>query len=344
MGIFFIAIVISFFVLFFMNVLFVILNLIFISTDGLEAYGLLEDGSFIDLISVSVFFKWILLGDAIWIIIALMFAVKRKHYKTNEEFHYLTWHTISEPRICVIIPAYNEEPIIEKVVKDYLNEDNVIEVLVINNHSTDKTADIAEKCGAKVIRKERNTGYADSCVMGFKESLKTNANILVLTEADGTFNSRDLSKMVPYLENVDMVIGTREIQVLSEKGNQNKMFYVWGNFLLAKLLQMKYFSLLHMGVISLTDVGCAYRCIRRDALEKIIEQFTYPNSDKVIVKPKSGLFALFMTTLGIRNDLRIVEVPVTFQKRVGISKTKSDKKLRAIRYGLEFFWYILYND
>ncbi len=51
-----------------------------------------------------------------------------------------------------------------------------------------------------------------------------------------------------------------------------------------------------------------------------------------------------MTTLGIRNDLRIVEVPVTFQKRVGISKTKSDKKLRAIRYGLEFFWYILYDD
>ena len=150
--------------------------------------------------------------------------------------------------------------------------------------------------------------------------------------------------MIPYLENVDMVIGTREIQVLSEKGNQNKMFYVWGNFLLAKLLQIKYFSLLHMGVISLTDVVCAYRCIRRDALEKIIEQFTYPNSDKVIVKPKSGLFALFMTTLGIRNDLRIVEVPVTFQKRVGISKTKSDKKLRAIRYGLEFFWFILYSN
>ena len=80
MGIFFIAIVISFFVLFFMNVLFVVLNLIFISTDGLQAYGLLEDRNFIDLISVSVFFKWIILGDVIWIIIALMFAVKRKHY------------------------------------------------------------------------------------------------------------------------------------------------------------------------------------------------------------------------------------------------------------------------
>ena len=162
-------------VLFFINVLFVILNIIFISTDGIQS--LLEKKEIIDLIYFSVFFKWIILGDVIWIIIALMFAVKRKHYKTNEKFHYLTWHTISEPRICVIIPAYNEEPIIEKVVKDYLNEDNVIEVIVINNHSTDKTADIAEKCGAKVIRKERNTGYANSSVMGFKESLKTTKNL-----------------------------------------------------------------------------------------------------------------------------------------------------------------------
>ena len=342
MGIFFTIIVLSFMVLFLMNILFVLVNLIFMSNNGLQA--LLEGKNFIDLVYFSVFFKWIILGDSLWVAIALIFALKRKHYKTNEELHYLTWNKNLEPRICVIVPAYNEELVIEKIVKDYLNEDNVNQVLVIDNHSTDKTAEIAEKCGAKVIRKERNTGYADSCVSGFKESLKTDANIIVLTEADGTFSSRDLSKMIPYLENTDMVIGTREIQVLSEKGNQNKMFYVWGNFLLAKLLQIKYISLLHMGVVSLTDVGCAYRCIRREALEKIIDQFTYTNTDKVIVKPNSGLFALFMTILGIRNDLRIVEVPITFRKRIGISKTKSDKKLRAIKYGLEFFWHILYSD
>ncbi len=339
MGLFFIIIVVSFIFLFFTNILFVVLNLIFMSTNGVES--LLENKNFIDLIYFSVFFKWIILGDAIWVTISLIFALKRKHYKTNKEFHYLRWNVIPESRICVIIPAYNEEPVIEKIVNDYLNKNNVIQVLVIDNHSTDKTADIAEKCGAKVIRKEKNTGYANSCVTGLKESLNTNANIIVLTEADGTFDGRDLSKMIPYLENVDMVIGTREIQVLSEKGNQNKMFYVWGNFLLAKLLQIKYFSLLHMGVVSLTDVGCAYRCIRREALEKIIDQFTYPNTDKVIVKPMSGLFALFMTVIGIKNDLRIVEIPITFKKRIGISKTESDKKIKAIKYGLEFFWFIL---
>jgi glycosyltransferase involved in cell wall biosynthesis len=212
---------------------------------------------------------------------------------------------------------------------------------VIDNHSSDNTAKIAESCGAIVIRKNKNMGYAHSCVMGLKKSLETDANIIALTEADGTFAGIDLEKMVPYLENVDMVIGTREIQVLSEKGNQNKMFYVWGNFLLAKLIQIKFFSLQHMGVVSLTDVGCSYRCIRRESLDKIITQFTHSETGEVKVKPQSGLFALFMTMMGIKNDLRVVEIPITFKKRIGISKTESDKKIKAIGYGLEFFWFIL---
>jgi len=53
------------------------------------------------------------------------------------------------------------------------------------------------------------------------------------------------------------------------------------------------------------------------------------------------LFAPFTTMLGIKNDLRIVEVPITFKKRIGISKTESDKKDKALGYALEFFWFIL---
>ena len=96
-----------------------------------------------------------------------------------------------------------------------------------------------------------------------------------------------------------------------------------------------------MGVVSLTDVGCAYRCIRKEALEKIMNQFSNSETGELLVKPKSGLFALFMTMLGIKNDLRVVEIPITFKKRIGVSKTESDKKIKAIRYGLEFFWFIL---
>ena len=339
MGIKFSLLIISVIILFFINLIFGIINIIVWSTEGINTVfqGLNLAESIID----STYFKWIVIADVIWIIFGLVFVFSRKQYKTDSELYYLTNNPITNPKICVIIPAYNEEPVIEKVVKDYVNQKYVEHVFVIDNNSSDNTAKIAENCGAMVIRKNKNMGYAHSCVMGLKKSLETDANIIALTEADGTYAGKDLEKMVPYIENADMVIGTREIQVLSEKGNQNKTFYVWGNFLLAKLIQIKFFSLQHMGVVSLTDVGCSYRCIRREALSKIIDQFTNQKTGEVLVKPKSGLFALFMTMIGIKNNLRVVEIPITFKKRIGISKTESDKNIKAIKYGLEFFWYIL---
>jgi hypothetical protein len=184
-------------------------------------------------------------------------------------------------------------------------------------------------------------GFAHSCVVGMKEALKTDSNIVVFTECDGTYNGYDIKKMVPYLDNCDMVIGTRQIQVLTEKGNQNDTFLVWGNLFLAKLMQLKYFNLRHLGVAPLSDVGCMHRCIKKDMLEKIIDKFTRTNSDEVIIGNKSGLFAILMTMIGIENNFRIVEIPITFKKRLGISKTQADKKINALRYGLDFFWCIL---
>ncbi len=339
MGLVFSSLIISFIALFFINLIFAIANIIVWSTEGINAIFL--GLNLTERIIYSTYFKWIIIADVSWLILALIFVFSRKQYKTNSQLYYLTQKPINQPKICVVIPAFNEELVIEKVVNDYIHQKNVESVFVIDNHSSDNTAKIAERCGATVIRKDKNMGYAHSCVLGLKKSLETNANIIALTEADGTYSGNDLEKMVPYLENVDMVIGTREIQVLSEKGNQNKTFYVWGNFILAKLIQIKFFSLQHMGVVSLTDVGCSYRCIRKEALSKIIDQFIHHETGEVLVKPQSGLFALFMTMIGIKNNLRVVEIPITFRKRIGISKTESDKTNKAIKYGLEFFWYII---
>ena len=60
------------------------------------------------------------------------------------------------------------------------------------------------------------------------------------------------------------------------------------------------------------------------ALEKIMDEFTYSGSDRVKITANSGLFAISMT-IGIENNLKTVQVPVTFKKRIGISKTESDK-------------------
>ena len=336
MGILYVLAAISFILLFFINIAWLGINLY--STIIGEIELLIQGTNPIENIYYSLYLKWILLMDVLWLSAALLFMVTRKNFKTDAKLHYLNYKPILDPRICVILPAYNEAVAIEAVVKKFQKNKFVKHVIVIDNHSSDGTDDIAEKCGAKVIRKDKNMGFGHSYALGLKEGLKTDANIIVTSEADNSFNSYDIPKMLSYLDNCDMAIGTRQNQVLTEKGNQNSLLHVWGNFFLAKLIQIKYFSLLHTGVVNLTDVGCNFRFFRAEALKKIVDELTYPGTDKV----KVGIgIAIHLTMIGIQKDLRIIELPVTFNKRSGNSKIGSNRRMRAIKIGFIFLWLIL---
>ena len=327
---------ISFGVLLLANFVWVIFNIYMFLVSGIES--IITGQTLIENIYYSVFLRWLILADIVWLIIGLGYVLKRKSYKTDSNLHYLQNSPIKERQICVIMPTFNEESTIKQVVEDFQRQNFVKHVIVIDNKSTDDTVKIAKECGATVIEKKENKGYSHSLVVGLKEALKTDANIVTITESDGTFNGYDLEKMIPYLNNCDMVIGSRQSQVISEKGNQNSAYFVWANFLLAKLIQIKYLSLDHMGIINLTDVGCIMRVIKRDALEKIINKLTYPGSDK----PVGGVgIGLYITMLGIEEDLKIIEIPVTFKRRIGKSKLTGVGKKKTINIGLRFLWLIL---
>jgi len=336
LGILYTSVALIFLVLFLINIAWLVSN-VYLSIIG--GFNLILHGENpIENIYYSIFLKWILLADVLFLVGAFVFMIKRKNYKTDPNLHFLRYDPITEPKICVIIPVYNEALAIGKVVKDHVNQKFVKYVVVIDNNSTDRTAEIAEKCGASVIKNSKNYGFAYSYIIGLMEALKTNANVIVTTEGDGNFNAYDIPRVLSYLDNCDMVIGTRQNQVLTEKGNQNSLLHVWGNFFLAKLIQIKYFSLLHTGIVNLTDVGCVFRGIRRTALEKIVDSLAFSGTDK----PKVGIaVTIHLTLLGIENDLRIIEVPVAFNKRIGESKIGSIKKTRAIKIGLFFLWHIL---
>ena len=199
MGFFFALLILSFFAIFVSNIAWIVLNAISIFTIGIQ--GILQGDTFVENIYFSTFLKWIILADVLWLISFLGLVSKSKHYKTNPKLHHLSYNPIDDPKICVIIPAYNEEPTIEHVIKDYINQKHVKDVIVVDNHSSDKTVSIAKQCGATVITKKTNMGINHSYYVGLNESLKTDSNIIVLTEADGTYNGYDLQKMIPYLDN-----------------------------------------------------------------------------------------------------------------------------------------------
>lgn len=312
------------------------INVIHWAANGLQA--ILGGMNFFERIYYSVFLKWMLLADFIWIILAFIFLFSRKNYKTDPKLHFLSKQPITEPKICVIIPTYNEEKSIKHVVEDYISQKHVENVIVVDNNSDDSTTDIAEKAGAIIIKKSENKGFAHSYVVGLKKGLETDANLFLTTEGDGTYNGYDIEKFLAYIQNADMVIGTRFVQILTEKGNQNSIIHIWGNLLAAKLIQIKYFSLHHLGIVNLTDVGCLLRLMRRSVLEKIISKTTYPNSDKVIA---GSAISLHLTMLSIESDLRLIEIPVTFNLRIGKSKTKSNERITGLKYGIKFIWFIL---
>ena len=200
---------------------------------GIES--IISGQTLIENIYYSIYLRWILLADLIWLIAWFVFILQRKSYKTNSDLHYLQFEKIENPKICIIIPTYNEELSIEKVVKDFINQKHVEHVIVVDNNSSDRTVEIAKASNAKVITKNENKGYSHSLVLGLKEAIKTDANIIGTVEADGTFNAYDLEKMIPYLDNCDMVIGTRQNQVITEKGNQNSGFFCMGKFYYCKI-------------------------------------------------------------------------------------------------------------
>ena len=143
MGFLYLGIFFSFLIIFLINVTWIVLNLAFWATSGLQDW--LGGLNLVENVYYSIYLRWILLIDAVWISIAVMFVFTRRNYKTNPELYYLQNKPINDPKIAVILPTYNEELAIDNVIKDFKSQKNVAYVFVIDNHSSDQTVSIAKQ-------------------------------------------------------------------------------------------------------------------------------------------------------------------------------------------------------
>jgi glycosyltransferase involved in cell wall biosynthesis len=207
--------------------------------------------------------------------------------------------------VSVVFPAYNEEPNIEAAVADFKsvefgNGPVFDEILVVNNNSRDRTGELAEKAGARVVDETRQ-GYGNALQRGLKEAT---GDIVVLCEPDGTFVARDVLKLLAYADDFEMVCGTRTTRELIYQEANMGFFLRWGNYAVAKMLEVLY------GTSSLTDCGCTFRLIRRDAIPRIQPDLFVGRSH----------FLPNMVIAARKNGVTMIEVPVIYRGRVGESK------------------------
>ena len=202
--------------------------------------------------------------------------------------------------VSVVLPAYNEAPNIAAAIRAFQTASLADEILVVDNNSSDGTADQAWRAGAQVISEARQ-GYGWALRRGMAEA---SGDLIVLCEPDGTFEARDLYKLLAYSEDFDMVLGTRTTQELIWKdANMNPALRI-GNLLVAKMLELLF------GGPSLSDCGCTFRLLSRSAYRKIHRYLTVGGSH----------FLPEMVIYGLVRRQRLIEIPVNYRGRVGTSK------------------------
>jgi glycosyltransferase involved in cell wall biosynthesis len=222
--------------------------------------------------------------------------------------------------VSVVFPAYNEEPYIRSAIEDFLIPGVVDEVLVIDNNSRDRTAEVAAGTDARVVRETRQ-GYGFALRRGLQEAT---GDIVILAEPDGTFLGRDVMKLLAYADDFDMVCGTRTTRELVWDQANMGWFLRMGNWTVAKLIQLLY------GGPSLSDCGCTLRLTHRAALARIANAFTVGGSH----------FLPEMVILALKQRLKVVEVPVNYRGRVGESKITGSLK-GTLRTGFAMIGLIL---
>ena len=146
---------------------------------------------------------------------------------------------MKENKTAVLIPCYNEEPSIEKVIKDFKRELPEAEIYVYDNNSSDKTKEIAGKAGA-IVRSEYNQGKGNVVRRMFRE---IDADIYVLVDGDDTYPAEEVHKLIDVVVNgqADMAIGDRLSNGTYHNENKRR-FHDFGNNLVRKAINRLFSS------------------------------------------------------------------------------------------------------
>ncbi len=203
------------------------------------------------------------------------------------------------PFIKVIIPAYNEEASIGKVITEI--PDMVSEVIVINNNSSDQTEAVSKAAGARVLE-ENKKGYGYACLKGMEylAMQEIKPDIVIFLDGDYSDYPEELTKIVaPIIENdVDFVIGARDKR-LREKGAMT-FPQIFGNWLATSLMKLIFNA-------KFTDLG-PFRAIKYDKLLSLhMEDKTYGWTVEMQLKV-------------LKREYTYIEVPVRYKTRIGVSK------------------------
>jgi glycosyltransferase involved in cell wall biosynthesis len=209
--------------------------------------------------------------------------------------------------ISIIVPAHNEEKSIGKILRDILALQMSAEVIVVDDGSTDSTYEIARDFPVKIIRHESGRGYGAAIKTGIREAIN---DIIVTCDADAEHSAEDIPKLVNYIKEYDMVIGSRPFQRVPLLRKPAK-------WILNKLAN-------YLVDCKIPDLNSGLRVFKKGAAIRFFH-----------ILPKGFSLSTTLTLAFLGADLRVKFVPVSYNARVGKSK------IRPLHDTLNFFQLIV---
>ncbi len=204
-------------------------------------------------------------------------------------------------KVSVVVSTYNEADTIKSVTDGFFATGVVDEVIIVDNNALGNTKEEIEKTKARRIV-ETKQGYGYGYMRGLEEAV---GDLIVMVEFDGTFAPDDIHKFLLYSDDFDVVFGTRTSRASIWSGAFMPFSVRFGNWAVAKFLEI-----LHNGP-TLTDVGCTYKLISRQALEKLLPLFPLSKGD--------GKWSPEFMIWTLKKGFTPIEIPVMFKPRVGQS-------------------------
>jgi glycosyltransferase involved in cell wall biosynthesis len=205
--------------------------------------------------------------------------------------------TAGEPRVLVIIPAYNEEESLGRVIRKVQAVNPLASIAVINDGSTDATPDIADGYGAVVLDLPYNLGIGSAMQTGFMFARERGFDVAVQVDGDGQHDPAEIAELLSVLGQgqADVVIGSRYIE---DRGYITPHLRRSGIMLLSTLIS--WIVRQHI-----TDPTSGFRALNRRAIDLCATDypFDYPEPESVVLFKRAGL--------------RIAEIPVTMNPRYG---------------------------
>ena len=241
----------------------------------------------------------------------------------------LRFQPLANRSVTVALTAYNDEESITEAVRDFADHPLVRRVIVVSNNSHDETFERAERAGALTFN-EAAPGYGRCVHRCLTEAARfEDVDLVILCEGDSTFRAYDIEKLLAYAPHGDIVNGTRTVEPLRQYTTQLSTFMYYGNVFVGKLLEAK-----HLGRGTITDVGTTYKLCRRTALMELL-----PKLDPAI----NLEFNAHFLDVAMREGNVLVECPITFHQRVGVSKGGNVNNLRGLTVGLRMIWGIVFG-